>query len=151
MQTFLTTISGRPGTPTGIEVPAHVVSALGSKKNPAVRVVVSRPGVAGEYRYRSTVAVMGGVFMVPLSAAHRDAAGVQAGDPISVGLELDTEPRTVELPDDLAAALGEQEGAAAAFAALAPSRRKEAVRQLEDAKTPETRERRLKKLLSQLG
>ncbi|WP_407569422.1 YdeI/OmpD-associated family protein [Deinococcus altitudinis] len=151
MQTFSTTLSGRPGTPTGIEVPAHVVSALGPRKNPAVRVVVSRPGVAGEYRYRSTVAVMGGAFMVPLSAAHRAASGLQAGDPISVGLELDTEPRTVELPADLAVALSGQAGATEAFAALAPSKRKEAARQLEDAKTPETRERRLKKLLSQLG
>ena len=151
MQNFSTTLSGQPGTPTGIEVPAHVVSALGPRKNPAVRIGVSRPGVPGEYSYRSTVAVMGGVFMVPLSAAHRAAAGVQAGDALNVSLELDTEPRTVELPADLAAALKEQPGAAEAFAALAPSRRKEAVRQLEDARTPETRERRLKKLLSQLG
>ncbi|MGY2893240.1 YdeI/OmpD-associated family protein [Deinococcus sp. UYEF24] len=151
MQTFSTTLSGQPGTPTGIEIPAHVVSALGPKKNPAVWVTVSRPGVPGEYRYRSTVAVMGGVFMVPVSAAHRAAAGVQAGDALDVDLELDTEPRTVELPADLAAALGEQQATAEAFAALAPSKRKEAVRQLEDAKTPETRGRRLKKLLSQLG
>ncbi|WP_407541077.1 YdeI/OmpD-associated family protein [Deinococcus radiomollis] len=151
MQTFSTTLSGQPGTPTGIEVPAHVVSALGPKKNPAVLVALSRPGAPGEYHYRSTVAVMGGLFMIPLSAAHRAAAGVQAGDPIAVSLELDTAPRTVEVPADLAAALDEQEGATEAFTALAPSKRKEAVRQLEDAKTPETRERRMKKLLSQLG
>lgn len=144
-QRFTTRLSGEPGKPTGIEVPPDVMAALGERKNPPVRVSFSG------HSYRSTVAVMGGRFMVPVSAAHRESAGVQAGDELSVTLELDLEPRTVELPDDLKAALDRQPGGAAAFEALAPSRRKEFVRQLEEAKTPETRERRLTKIVSGLG
>lgn len=119
MKTFSATLSGQPGTPTGIEVPAHVISALGPKKNPTVRILISGP-TTGEYSSRSTVAVMGSVFMVPLSAAHRAASGIHAGDPLSVSLELDTEPRLVEVLADLAAALSEKAGASEAFAALAP-------------------------------
>ena len=75
-------------------------------------------GELNGYTYRSTVAAYGDVFMLPLSAAHRAAAGVKAGDAVEVTIELDTAPRTVEAPADLAAALAAQPGAAAAFDAL---------------------------------
>ena len=95
------------------------------------KVVVSLNG----YTYRSTVAPYAGdVFMLPVNAEHRAAAGLKAGDQVEVTLELDVEPRTVVVPDDLMAAL-DTVGATAPFAALALSKRKEHVRQVEEAKT----------------
>lgn len=131
------------GNNTGIEVPAANMAELGSKKTPAVKVTI------GEYTYRSTVAVVAGTFMIPVSAAHREAAGLNAGDSILVMLDLDLEARTVSVPDDLAAALSSA-GSREAFDSLAPSRRKEFVRQVEDAKSPATRTRRIEKILAEL-
>jgi len=129
---------------TGIPVPQEVVAALGSGKRPAVIVTVNG------YSYRSTVAAYGDVYMLPLSQEHRTAAGVKAGDQIEVTLELDTAPRTVEIPEDLKAALNEHPGVLAAFEALAFSKRKEFVRQVEDAKTAETRTRRIAKIVTEM-
>ena len=84
---------------TGIPVPDAVVAQLGSGKRPAVVVTING------FSYRSTVASMRGEFMLPLSAERREAAGVAAGDEVEVELELDTAPRVVEVPVDLAAAL----------------------------------------------
>ncbi len=143
--TFSTAIVQAEGkNATGIRVPAEAIAALGTHKKP--KVVVSLNG----YSYRSTVAAYGDVFMIPLSAEHRGAAGVQANDMIEVTIELDTEPRTVEVPDDLATALAEKVGAAAAFEALSPSARKEHVRQVESAKAPETRARRIATIVAKL-
>jgi Bacteriocin-protection, YdeI or OmpD-Associated/Domain of unknown function (DUF1905) len=116
---------------------------LGSSKKPAVKVNISG------YEYQSTVAVMGGKFMIPLSTAHRTAANLTGGDAITVTLELDLEPRGVELPEDLALALGTS-GMRAAFDSSAPSKRKEFVRQVSEAKTEETRVRRIEKVVAQL-
>ena len=66
-------------------------------------------------------------------------------------MELDVEPRTVEVPDDLAAALGARPGAREAFDRASYSVRKEFVRQVNDAKTQETRERRIGVVLGKLG
>lgn len=130
---------------TGIEVPAEVIEALGKGKKPPVKVTVNG------FTYQSTVAVMGGAFMLPLSQERRAAAGVEAGQEIEVTLELDTEPRTVEVPDDLAAALAGKPGARAAFDRLAYSVRKEQVRQVESAKAAETRTRRINTIVEKLG
>jgi hypothetical protein len=143
--TFKTKLSGTADGPTGIEVPAANIAALGTSKKPAVQVNVNG------YAYRSTVAVMGGKFMIAFSSAHREASGIRAGDQIEVTLALDTEPRTVELPEDLAAALAGAKGARAAFDAAAPSKRKEYVRQVVEAKAQETRERRIAKIVSDLS
>jgi len=98
--TYTTTVSGEPGkNVTGLPVPTEVVAALGTQKRP--KVTVSLKG----YRYRSAVAAYGDVFILPLSQEHRATAGVQAGDRVEVTLELDLEPRTVDVPDDLRAAL----------------------------------------------
>jgi uncharacterized protein YdeI (YjbR/CyaY-like superfamily) len=96
-------------------------------------------------------AYSGDVYMLGLSQENRAAAGVKAGDQVDVTLELDTEPRIVEVPDDLAAALAEKPGARAAFDALSYTMRKEHVRQVEEAKAQETRTRRIAKIVSQLG
>lgn len=143
--TFTTTVLQAEGMQaTGIQIPAEAVAALGSQKRPAV--VVTIVG----YTYRSTIAPFGDVFMLPLSAEHRAASGLKAGDEVEVTLELDLEPRTVAIPADLAAALAEQPGATAAFDALAPSRRKEYVRQVESAKAQATRTRRIASILEAL-
>lgn len=130
---------------TGIVIPPEAIAALGTSKKPPVKVTING------YTYRNTVAVMGGIFMVGVSAEHRKAAGLKAGDSIDVTLELDTESRTVELPADLAAALAKKKGARAAFDASAPSARKEFVRQVESAKAQETRERRIAAIVTKLG
>ena len=130
---------------TGLRVPADVITALGPQKRPKVTVSVNG------YTYRSTVAAYGEVFMLPLSAEHRQAAGVMAGDEVEVTITLDTEPRTVDLPLDFAAALAAQPGARAAFDALGYSVRKEYVRQIESAKAQETRSRRIASIVAKLS
>jgi uncharacterized protein YdeI (YjbR/CyaY-like superfamily) len=89
--------------------------------------------------------------MLSLSAENREAAGVQAGQQVEVTMELDTEPRTVEVPDDLAAALVMTPGAREAFDALPYSARKEYVRQVETAKAQETRQRRITGITAKLS
>jgi hypothetical protein len=144
--TFMTTVTQEEGmNATGLPVPADAVAALGSKKRPPVKV-----SLAG-YTYRSTVAAYGDVFMLPLAAEHRNAAGLKAGDRVEVTLELDTEPRTVEVPDDLAAALAEHQGARVRFDGLSYTLRKEHVRQVVTAKAEETRVRRIAKIVASLS
>jgi Bacteriocin-protection, YdeI or OmpD-Associated/Domain of unknown function (DUF1905) len=143
MKTTFTTNIKAVGNNTGIEVPAKNIAELGESKKPAVKVNMSG------YSYASTVAVMSGKFMIPLSKAHREAAGLKAKDKITVTLELETTPRTVEVPDDLAEALSKA-GVRKMFDASAPSKRKEFVRQVEEAKTQETREKRIAKILEAL-
>jgi len=141
---FQATVELGGKTATGIQVPAEVVTGLGSHRRPSVRVTV------GGHTYRTTVAPMGGAYFVPLNAENRAAAGVAAGDQVDVDIELDTEPREVTVPADLAAALAGQSGAGDAFRALSYSRRKEHVRQVETAKAAATRERRIAKVLDSL-
>jgi hypothetical protein len=143
---YVTTIWQEPGTPnTGIQVPAEIVEAFGQGKRPKVKVTING------HTYRSTVAVYGGQFLLPLSKENREAAGVQGGQQVEVTLELDTAPRTVEVPADLAKALKAKPGAMQAFEALSYSARKEHVRQVESAKAAETRQRRIDKIVGQLG
>ncbi len=91
---FRATVELNGRTATGVEVPADVVERLGGGRRPAVRVSVNG------YTYASTVGVMGGRSMLPLSAENRAAAGVSAGDEVEVELVADTSPREVELPED---------------------------------------------------
>ncbi|QHC59910.1 YdeI/OmpD-associated family protein [Rathayibacter sp. VKM Ac-2760] len=132
------------GNNTGIEVPPEVLDALGGGKRPAVSVVVNG------FAYASTVGAMGGRSLIPFSSDKRAATGLAGGDPIEVELELDTAPRTVAVPDDLAAAL-EAAGATEAFEALSPSARKAHVTAVEGAKAAETRARRVAAVVSKLG
>jgi hypothetical protein len=149
--TFATTLLQAEGkNATGIQVPTEAVAALGTGYPEGVK----RPKVIvhlNTYTYRSTVAAYGDVFMLPVSAEHREAAGLKAGDPIEVMLELDQEPRTVAVPDDLAAALTAQPGARAAFDGLSYTLRKEYARQVESAKAPETRQRRIAAIVAKLS
>ncbi len=157
----LKTTEGRPGpmtdpirfhsvielggkTATGFQVPDDVVAALGSGKRPAVVVRI------GSYEYRSTVAPMGGASYLPLAAEHREAAGLAAGDEIDVSVELDTAPRTVDVPPDLAAALDAEPEARAFFNGLSNSNKKWHVLSVLGAKTDETRRRRVEKSVAML-
>jgi len=139
---YRTTVVLGGKTATGLQVPDDVVEALGGGKRPPVVVTV-----AG-HTYRTTVAPMGGAFWVPLSAEHREAAGLQADEEVDVRIELDSAPREVSLPDDLAAAF--DDAARATFDGLAYSHRKEWVRWVEEAKKPETRTARIQKTVESL-
>ncbi len=134
---FRTVVELGGKTATGMQVPDEIVSALGTGRRPAVRVTVKG------YAYRTTVASMGGRFLVPLSADHRAAAGVAVGDQVDVRIELDSSPREVAVPADLADALAADDAARRSFDALAHTHRKEWVRWIEEAKRAETRRTRV--------
>ena len=129
-------------TATGIEVPAAVVAKLGSSKRPAVSVTINR------YTYRSTVAPMGGRFMLPVSAQVREAADVAAGDRVDIDIELDQAPREVTVPADFARALARDPAARRFFDGLSFSNQQRTVISIEAAKTAETRARRIAKAVS---
>lgn len=141
---FHTTIASGGGNTTGIPVPEDVMAALGSGKKPAVTVSL------GGHTYRNTVATVDGRPMISLSAENRAAAGVAAGDEVDVDVELDTAPRTVEEPADLAAALDAEPEARRTFDALSNSNKKWHVLQVTGAKTDETRQRRIDKSVAML-
>jgi hypothetical protein len=131
-------------TATGLPVPADVVEALGSGKKPAVTVTL------GGHSYRTTVASRGGQFLVPLSAENREQAGVAAGDDIEVEITLDTAPRELEIPPDLAEALAADEEARTRFETLSYSAKQRFVLPIGQAKTEETRQRRVAKVITDL-
>ncbi len=142
MPTFKTTLFS-PGDmdATGIEIPASVVEGLGAGKRPRLHVTVK--GMS----YRTTVAVMGGGYFIAFTKDHRAKTGLKAGDPIDVTVELDTEPRVVEAPADLLAAL-DKAGVRDAWGKLSYTHQKEHVRAIEEAKAADTRQRRLEKAVA---
>ena len=141
---YRTTIEQSGENTTGIPVPEEVLTALGHGRKPPVVVTV------GNHTYRSTVATMNGSSIVSLSLENRTAAGVVGGQEVEVDLELDPEPRVVELPDDLSAALAGAPSGLDAFARLPYSKQKAHVTSVEGAKTPQTRQRRIEKVVSEV-
>lgn len=131
------------GNNTGIEVPDDVLEALGGGRRPAVRVTVNG------YSFSATVGSMGGRAMLAFSAARRAESGLAGGDELEVEIELDAAPRSVDVPEDLAAAL-DAAGARAAFDRLAPSARKAHVAAVEGAKAEATRQRRIAAIVAKL-
>lgn len=131
-------------TATGIEVPAEVVEALGSGKKPAVEVTING------FTYRSTVASRGGRYLLPVSAENRAGAEIEAGDAVEVDIKLDSEPREVALPPDFAAALEGEPDAQRFYEALPYSHKRQHVLAIEEAKKPETRQRRIDKAMEML-
>ncbi len=129
---------------TGMRVSDDVVKYLAAGKRPPVRVTING------HTYRSSVAVMGGEFMLGVSAADRQAAGVSAGDEVHVDIELDTEPRQVVVPPDLAEALEADAEARRHFDGLSYSNKRRLVIPIDDAKTAETRQRRITKTVALL-
>ena len=143
-QTFRTTLRAEGKTATGFEVPAEVVEALGGGKRPKVTVTING------YTYRSTVFPYTEAFMLPLAAEHRVPAGVQAGDEIEVTLALDTAPREIEVPPELAAALDADPVARAFFDGLSYSNKRVFTLNVEGTTNPETKARRVEKAIAML-
>jgi hypothetical protein len=141
---FHATLELNGKTATGIRVPAEVVDGLGAGRKPAVLVTI-----AG-YTYRSTIASRGDRYLVGVSAENRAGAGVAAGDELEVEIELDTEPREITVPPDLAEALEPETEAARFFDGLSYSQKRWYVEPIDQAKKPETRERRVAKAVEML-
>jgi hypothetical protein len=135
---FETTVAGSGGK-TGIVIPDEVIAELGAGRRPAVHVDLNG------YSYRSTVAVMGGAHLVGVNAAVREATGLGAGDPVRVTLTVATTPRDVQVPPDFAAALASEPATAKFFESLSNSLQRYHVDNINAAKTPETRQRRIDK------
>jgi hypothetical protein len=131
-------------TAVGFAVPEDVVLALGKGKRPPVRVAING------CTYRSTVAPLGGRYMIGVSAENRAAAGVAGGETHDIELELDDAPREVELPPDLAAALASEPVARATFDKLSPSNQGYHVSLVTGAKSDDTRRRRIEKSIAAL-
>lgn len=136
---FRTTILEEGKTATGIRIPDEIVEAMGAGKRPAVTVTING------FTYRSTVAVLGGAYMVGVSAENRAGAGVAGGDEVDVDIELDTAPREIAVPADFAAALDAQPKARATFDGLSNSNKGWHVSSVTGARTDETRQRRIAK------
>ena len=129
---------------TGIRVPDEAVAALGGGKRIPVSVTINGT------RYASTIATMRGEPKIPVSAEIRSAAGIAAGDSITVQLERDDAPRTMDLPADLADALRADPAASDRFAALSYSNQRRQVLSVTGARTAETRTRRIQRVLDEL-
>jgi len=141
---FHTTVEGAGKTAAGMKIPPEVVAALGSSRKPAVKVTING------YTHRSTVAVVNGAFMVGVPPVFREGAGVGPGDNVEVDIELDTEPRVISVPADLATALDGDPAARRTFDALSYSNKRRLVEPIVDAKAPETRQRRIEKTVATL-
>ena len=132
------------GNNTGIEVPPSIVEKLGAGKKPPVVVGIKK------FTYRSTIATMGGKFLIPVSAAIREQAGVKGGEALEVRLELDDQPREVALPSDFEKLLNKHPEAKKFFETLSYSNKQRHVLPIGQAKTDETRQRRIDKAISDL-
>ncbi len=141
---FKTTLDSAGKNAAGFRVPPEVVEALGKGKRPPVVVTING------YSYRNTVAVYGDTFLIGVAQEHRAPAGVKPGDEIEVDLVLDTAPREVELPTDFAAALDAAPEAKAFFEGLSYSNKRRYTLSIEDAKSQETRRRRIEKSVGRL-
>jgi hypothetical protein len=141
---FHTAILQAGKTATGIRIPDEIVEGLGAGKRPPITVTING------YTYRSTVAVMGGDYMVGVNADNRAAAGVAGGDEVDVNIELDTAPREVAVPPDFAAALDAEPEARRTFDKLSNSNKGWHTLQIEGAKSDETRQRRIAKSVAAL-
>ena len=142
---FTTELLATGGTTTGFEVPDDVVERLGGGRRP--KVVVTVEG----HTWRTSIASMGGRFLLGASAAVREAAGIASGQTYTVHVELDSAPRTVDVPDDLAAALAASPAATSAWAALTYSQQRQHAEAVLAAKKPETRVRRVSTIVGSLA
>jgi hypothetical protein len=138
---FTAELESNGKTATGFVVPEEVVESLGGGRHPKVKVTIKG------YTYRSSIASMGGRMLVGVSADNRKGAGVQAGDVLDVDVELDTEERTVEVPEALAAELAADPEARAFYASLTHSQQQTFALPVGEAKTEETRQRRVDKAM----
>lgn len=141
---FRATLESSGKTATGFRIPADVVEALGAGKKPPVRITI------GAHTYRSTIATRGDRYLVGVSAENRALAGLAAGDEVEVVIELDTRPRDVTVPADLADALSRDPEARRFFDELSFSQKQWYVIPIEQAKKPDTRRKRVTKAVDML-
>lgn len=134
---FRATLSLQGKTTTAFVVPPEIVEGLGSNKRP--KIVVTFKG----HSYRTSIGSRGGDYLLPVSGEIRKKTGVEAGDELDVEVVLDTAPREITVPDDLAAALKDEPAARKFFDGLTYSQKSWFVLQVEGAKKPETRQRRV--------
>lgn len=142
---FRTKVLQAGKTATGIEFPTKVIDALRAGKRPPVSVSING------HTFRSTVAVMGGKYMLGINADVREAAGVAGGDTVDVEVELDTAPREVTVPPELSKALARNPKAKKFFDELSYSKKRLYTVPIESAKTDETRQRNLDKAMAALS
>jgi hypothetical protein len=128
----------------GLEVPPAVIEALGAGPRPPVVITV------GGHTWKSRVAIMRGRFLLGVSKANREAAGLVTGEQVEVELVVDAEPRVITVPDDLAQAL-DAAGARAAWDRLSYTHQREHLLAIDGAKKPETRARRIAKAVEALS
>lgn len=132
-------------TTTGFEVPEEIVQRLGGGGHPKVAVTVNG------FAFRTSIAKMGGRFLLGVSADRRTQAGIEAGQVLDVDVVLDTEARQVDLPDDLAAALAADTRAKTFWDTLSHSKQSWHVHQVTSAKKAETRAARVRKSVTMLS
>ena len=144
MAKFTTTILTAGKTATGICIPDQIIESFNAGKKPPIKITLNG------FAYRSRVAVMGGKYMVGVSADVRAASGVKGGDTLTIEIELDNEERKVELPDDFKKLLDKNLNAKKFFQALSYSKQKNYVTLIDQAKTEETRQKRMDKSISDL-
>ncbi len=128
----------------GFVIPAEIVEQLGGGGHPKVSVTING------YTFRTSIARMGGRYMLGVSAERRTAAGVSAGDVLEVDVELDTAPREVDVPEEFAAALAADPAAQAFWQTLSYSKQQWHTLQVTGAKTEETKARRIEKSIGML-
>jgi bifunctional DNA-binding transcriptional regulator/antitoxin component of YhaV-PrlF toxin-antitoxin module len=141
---FKATIQLDGKTATGIHIPEEVVEGLGGGKRPPVRATING------HAYRTTVAPVRGESKIPVSAEVRERVGVSAGDEVDVEVELDTEPREVAVPQDFAEVLERDAELRRTFDGLSRSKKRRLVDPIGQAKTAETRQRRIDKAIDAL-
>lgn len=141
---FTAPLEQKGKTATGIPVPPAVLDALGAGKRPPVSVTING------HTWRTSIGSVDGLPMIPVSAEQRQAAGVRAGDLLDVEIEVDSAPRTVDVPPDLAAALDADPAARAAFDRLSYSHKRQHVLAVKGTQNPDTRRRRIEKALAML-
>jgi Bacteriocin-protection, YdeI or OmpD-Associated/Domain of unknown function (DUF1905) len=141
-QRFVATLE-QHGSGTVVVVPFDLKEVFGSGR-PPVRATVNG------YTFRTTLFTMGGRALLGLNREVREAAAVEGGQEASIELERDDEPRTLEVPSDLAAALDADPALRETFDGFSYTHRKEYVRWIEEAKRKETRTRRVEKSIEML-
>lgn len=128
-----------------ITIPFDVEKTFGVRSRLPVR------GTINGFAFRNSIFPMRGCFMMPVNRDMRSGAGVEGGETISVVMERDTEPRVITPPADLARALKTDKEAKAVWDKLSFTHKREHVRHIEEAKKPETRQRRIENSIALLA
>jgi len=137
--------SGVPGTWSTVILPFNVEKTFGSKARVAVKGTVN----GAPYRGSAMPSGDGSHFLV-VNKTLQKQAGAGPGDTLSITMEPDTEERTVELPEELQAALKKNPAARKAFEQMSYSHQREYADHVREAKKPETRQARAAKSVAMI-